>query len=104
MMIELLFDSDCPNVPAARENLRRALVARHLPVLWAEWDRQAPGCPDYVRRYGSPTILVDGSDVAGEPPVDAPSCRLYFDAHGHRFGAPPLETILAALGCALPYP
>jgi len=98
MQVELITDPDCPNVPEACENLRRALAARGLPPLWAHWNRQAPGCPEQFRRYGSPTVLVNGRDVAGEPPSDAPSCRLYFNAQGRRRGAPTVEAILAALG------
>lgn len=98
MLIELIFDPDCPNIPAARDYLRRALLTRGLPRLWVVLDRQSPGCPPHARRFGSPTVLINGRDVAGEPPSDAPGCRLYFDSHGRRHGAPPVATILAALG------
>jgi hypothetical protein len=48
----------------------------------------AENAPEHIRGYGSPTILVDGRDVEGLPPGDAPSCR---------YGVPRFETILAAL-------
>jgi mercuric ion transport protein len=51
-------------VAAAREQLRRAFQEVGVPANWQEWDRGNPSSPDYARRYGSPTILVEGRDVA----------------------------------------
>lgn len=102
MRIELIYDAHCPNVPAARLALARALRDAGIDTRWTEWNRAAPDGPDYARRYGSPTILVDGADVAGETPAaQAGACRVYPDGTGRLRGAPPPELIRAAL-CAAP--
>ncbi len=102
--IELVFDGDCPNVPAARDALRGVLAELNLPVEWQEWDRAEPNAPDHVKQYGSPTILVNGRDVseraASDPAANdaaSKSCRVYVDANGRFHGVPPAEAIHAAL-------
>lgn len=61
MKVELLFDRECTNVTATRENLSLALLAARLPSNWMEWDQSLPDMPPYVRNFGSPTVLVDGA-------------------------------------------
>ncbi len=95
--IEFLYDRDCPNVGDARDALRSALERSGLPARWREWERGDPAAPAHARRYGSPTILVDGRDAAGEPPSDEPSCRIYTTAAGRNRGVPPIGTIMNAL-------
>lgn len=96
--VELLYDRDCPNVEAARAQLRRALTRAGLPPRWREWDRAAPDSPAYVRQYGSPTILVNGCDVTGALPASENArCRLYRDAAGRVLAAPDERTIVTAL-------
>jgi len=97
MNVELIYDAQCPNVEAARSRLREAFRAAGLPVSWQEWDRNDPGSPDRVRRFGSPTILVNGLDVALASPGEANSCRIYAQADGGFAGVPPVETIVAVL-------
>ncbi len=84
--IELIHFKGCPNVGATRENLLEALGTHE----WTEWDLEAPDAPDRVRRYGSPTVLVNGVDVTGttEGPVGL-ACSAD--------GAPSVEAILEAL-------
>jgi mercuric ion transport protein len=95
--VELIYDNDCPNVAAAREQLRRAFQEVGVPANWQEWDRGNPSSPDYARRYGSPTILVEGRDVAsGVPAERAACCRLYRSEGGFQ-GVPPANMIAAAL-------
>jgi hypothetical protein len=96
--IEFLYDRACPNVAAARAALRIALAHAGLPVTWQEWERADPAAPAHARRYGSPTILIDGTDLIDEPPSDAPSCRLYPDGRGGHAGVPSAMLIRAALG------
>lgn len=98
--VELIFDADCPNVPETRAAMRRVLAAAGLDATWREWDRADAESPDYVRGYGSPTVLVNGRDVAGLGPSDAPNCRLYKDTQGTNRGVPPDELILSALRAA----
>ena len=96
---ELVFDRDCPHVSLAREVLRAALVAAARPVQWREWERRAVDTPVELRKYGSPTILVAGTDVASVPPLNdsVDSCRLYRDEAGVLRGVPPLDLVIAAL-------
>jgi len=95
--IEFIFDLDCPNVAATRDNLRAALRSASMPLQWSEWNRADANAPAYVRGYGSPTVLIDGRDVAGIEPTDAPSCRIYSSASGHQRGVLSVEMILGAL-------
>ena len=100
MRVELIWSADCPNVETARTRLRRALDRVGAPASWEEWDRDDPGAPDYVRQYGSPTILVDGRDVGGEEahPTGADCCRVYADEEAGGFDvAPSVGALVAAL-------
>ena len=53
----------------------------------------APHAPEPLRGWGSPTILVDGVDVAGQLAPTATSCRLYANADGRLVGTPPEELV-----------
>ncbi|HJW81946.1 MAG TPA: MerC family mercury resistance protein [Acidiferrobacterales bacterium] len=95
--IEFIYEQSCPNVEDARAQLRLALEQAGLPAHWQEWEHNDPGSPAYARRYGSPSVLVAGKDVAGEPPSDAPSCRIYTNTQGRNRGVPDAALIRAAL-------
>ena len=75
--IELVYFEGCPNVVQARENIRAAIAeAFAQPVGWSEWDLMAQTTPEQFKRYGSPTVLVDGHDVTGEGLANiAMACR-----------------------------
>ena len=64
--IELLHVPGCANEAAARSLLKSCLAELRLtaPIEDREGD------------YPSPTILVDGVDVMGKPPVEGAMCRL----------------------------
>jgi hypothetical protein len=96
--VELLYFADCPNTPAAREQLRRAFEALGASPMWTEVDVSAEGAPAHARGYGSPTILVGGKDVAGASPGGGSSCRIYVGSDAR--GVPPLDVIIAALRTA----
>jgi hypothetical protein len=96
-ILELVYDADCPNIDDARAQIRAALSAAGLAMRWKEWDRADPAAPDHVRRWGSPTVLVNGRDVAGVPPAQAASCRIYVNGQGRHQGVPSAEMIAAAL-------
>lgn len=87
--IELVYFDGCPNAAQARETLRS------IPCVgsWTEWNLSSPDTPDRFRRYGSPTVLVDGRDVTGDAAPDdagdAMSCRTD--------GAPSAEQVRRAL-------
>lgn len=104
LSVELIYDNDCPNVEDARAQLRAALGQLELPLRWREWDRTDPQSPPHARRYGSPTVLVDGRDVAGSEPSDEPCCRIYSAMSGRGGGVPPLELITKALAEGMPGP
>jgi hypothetical protein len=94
--VELIYDADCPNVNDARANLLRAFADAALQPRWQEWERGDPGSPSHVRGFGSPSILVDGKDVANAQPSGGNCCRLYPNGHGGFQGVPPVEMIAAA--------
>jgi len=99
--VELIYDMNCPNVRHARKALLKGFSEAGLQPSWTEWDRKSPGSPGYVRQYGSPTILVDGRDVAGAQPVEgSDSCRIYDHRADGLKGVPPVSGIAFALGNA----
>ena len=96
--ITLLFDPDCPNVDTARANLRAALAARSLPITWEELDLSAADTPQHLKALGSPTVLVDGVDVAAAPTgSEGACCRLYGNEAGQLLRAPTAEMIAEAI-------
>ncbi|MCK6452150.1 MAG: MerC family mercury resistance protein [Alphaproteobacteria bacterium] len=95
--IELVYESSCPNVQRTRMRLAEAMRAAGLAPSWTEWEIGDPAAPAHARAYGSPTILVEGRDVAGQAPgEESRSCRLY-SLDGADRGVPPLDLIVAAL-------
>lgn len=102
--VVLVYDRGCPSVKGARTNLMRAFSMAGLPAAWREVDRDGDDVPSAWKRLGSPTILVDGVDVAPAPASEGASCRLYV-TDGGLTGAPPVERIVAALrGAKAPAP
>ena len=101
MQVEFIWDPECPNVRKARANLMRAFSRTEVPARWQEWRRDDPDAPEYVKHFGSPTILVDGVDV-DELPADADGncCRIYTGADGTISGVPSVEAIVRRLQAA----
>jgi mercuric ion transport protein len=96
--IELVYDSSCPNIEKARERISGVLSELKLPQEWSEWDRANPEAPNYIKRYGSPTILVNERDVANITDKTAgDSCRLYRDEKGRVEGLPSALNIKQAI-------
>ena len=95
MRIQLIYSDDCPNVEATRAALLRSLAAENLSVSVEELDVAAPGTPEHLREWGSPTILINGVDVGGENGPTGPCCRLYDGAS--RRGIPSEAMIVEAL-------
>jgi hypothetical protein len=95
--VQLLYFQGCPNLAEARRSLTTALEAAGLPPDFEEVDVQAAQTPDPFRGWGSPTILVDGRDVAGAQRPDGASCRIYAGPDGSLRGSPSVEQIRAAL-------
>jgi hypothetical protein len=84
-------------VEAARTNLRAAFERLEIRDRWNEWESSSPGTPELLRALGSPTVLVNGRDVAGAKAADGASCRLYETAEDRRSGAPTAALIEKAL-------
>ena len=99
--IDLIYDRDCSNIDAARLRIRDAMSRADVGISWHEWDRADANTPLELRNYGSPTVLVNGRDVAcadnESAQSDANSCRIYLDACGCVCGAPSAELIVQAL-------
>jgi hypothetical protein len=87
MRVQLLYFEGCPHVDEARRVLRRALeTAGVAGIVVEEIDVEATSTPADLRDWGSPTILIDGLDAAGEREPSGRSCRLYRD--GGQAGVP----------------
>ncbi len=98
MTIELIYDSDCPNVENTRSHLRKACAQAGLEPRWREWNRSSLDSPSYARHFGSPTVLVDRKDVAGlQPARGGNCCRLYLSDKGEVRQSPAVKAIVAAL-------
>jgi hypothetical protein len=98
MRIELIYDADCPNTGKARAALLKAFSLAGIQAEWIELERNAPDTPAYARGFGSPTILVDGRDVAGyQASGEQNCCRLYPRTDGGFEGAPSAEEIADVL-------
>lgn len=93
LAVDFIYDDDCPNAVGARANLRTALGQVGLPESWSEHHIGAPAVTERARGYGSPTILIDGRDVAGVEPGADQCCRVYAGT----CGAPPVDMIVRAL-------
>jgi len=90
--IHLLYFEGCPNVEEARENLKTALSRADLALTWVETDLRSGNAPKKWRGFPSPTILINGRDIATGRGFarGAESCRFG--------GAPSVAQIAAALG------
>ena len=98
-LVEFVYDADCPNVDAARAELRLAFQIAGLKPSWTEWDAGSEDAPERVRGFGSPTILVGGVDVASGAVAGGRSCRVYEWPDGSVRGVPSAEVIAKALSC-----
>ncbi len=87
----LAFDG-CPLADAARANLEKALADCGMSG-YEEIDILDPGTPDDLPGWGSPTILVNGVDITGQPKGNNVSCRVYPGSDG----VPSSTTIAASI-------
>lgn len=94
--VVLVYEATCPHVPEARAQLEEAFARLGRPARWSEQRSDVPDAPRWARRHGSPTVLVDGRDVADAPSAGG-CCRVYRDATGARRGAPSAAQIVEAL-------
>lgn len=92
----MYFDG-CPNWELAQARLRDALVAVGLAENVELVEVTGPEQAERLGFRGSPTVLVDGHDLLGQP--DAPvglACRVYATPDGLQ-GAPTTEQLVEAL-------
>lgn len=102
LKVEFIYDGDCPNFRQARANLQSAFEKLGVRSGWIEWDRSSSKCPKVAKKYGSPTILVNGEDIAGiELSSEVNSCRVYRNEDGKLNGIPSVDLIIKFLSKAL---
>lgn len=95
--IQLLYFPGCPNVAETRRALAAAVEQLALdPDAIEAVNVHGRDCPDHLRNWPSPSILIDGRDIEGTSALGAAACRIY---PGGR--APAAETIVNALKAAL---
>ena len=97
--VEFIYEKNCPNVEKARALLLKAFSEAKHSSTWKEWEQHDPNAPEYVKYYGSPTILVNGQDVDGLKPseIAQSSCRVYTSKSGDFNGVPDMDKIVNAL-------
>jgi hypothetical protein len=88
--VEVLYVVECPSRPAAVKLVKEVLAAEGVAAEVHEVLVKDDGMADELRFCGSPTIRIDGRDVAGESHKAqsfALSCRLYPESK--QIGLPP---------------
>ena len=100
MRVQLIYFDGCPNADGARNELRAALARLSIATRIEEISTTAPDVPAELRRWGSPTILIDGVDVGGDSAPSGASCRLYSRGDGRLLRIPPAPLIDAVLSRA----
>jgi hypothetical protein len=96
--IEVLYVAECPSHPAAVKLIKGILTAEGVTAEIHEVPVRDEGMASELRFSGSPTIRINGRDVAGESQQErsfALSCRLY--PGSKQIGLPPAETIHRAV-------
>ena len=102
MRVSFLFYEDCPSHDLALERLREVLDEKGLDanveVVKVESEEQA----QELRFVGSPTILINGQDIAPPPPDSryALTCRAYRLEDGRISPLPSPDTIRRAIDAA----
>jgi len=95
---EVLYVVECPSHPAAVKLVKEILAAEGVAAAIHEVLVRDEGMADELRFCGSPTIRINGRDVARESQKAqsfALSCRLY--PGSKQVGLPPAEVIHRAV-------
>ena len=101
--LEVLYFDGCPNHERAVALVRQALAAEQMTapiqLIRVETDAEA----QQYSFYGSPTIRINGVDVAPMPAGATPrlACRVYQRADGRLAPVPSYDAIRAAVRQAL---
>jgi hypothetical protein len=96
--VEVLYVAECPSHPAAVKLVKEVLAAEGVAADIHEVLVRDERMADELRFCGSPTIRINGRDVAGERQKEqnfALSCRLY--SGSKQVGLPPAEVIHKAV-------
>jgi hypothetical protein len=97
--IEVLYFDGCPNHERAVALVRQALAAEQIvaPIQMIRIATHAEAMR--YGFYGSPTIRINGEDIAPVPAGAVPglACRVYPTADGHVAPVPAYEALVAAL-------
>jgi glutaredoxin len=98
LKVEVLYVADCPTHRAAVRLVKQVLAAEDVDAEIHEVLVRDQGMANELGFSGSPTIRINGRDVAGEPREAgrfALSCRLY--PGSQQVGLPPAEMIHRAV-------
>jgi len=106
MKVEVLYVAECPSHPAAVKLVKDVLAAEGVVAEISEVLVSTESMARDLRFHGSPTVRVNGRDVAGEVSRGEAfglSCRLYQGSS--EIGLPPVELVRRAVlearnGCA----
>ncbi len=90
--VQFLYFDGCPLAAPAKARLSEAMALCGLTEV-EEIDILNPDAPEELRCWGSPTILVNGADVTGQPKGNSVSCRIY----PYEGGVPDVHSIVAGL-------
>jgi hypothetical protein len=96
--VEVLYVAECPSHPAAVKLVKEVLVAEGVAAEIHEVLVRDEGMAGELRFCGSPTIRINGRDVAGESQKTksfALSCRLYPGSKD--VGLPPVDVVHRAV-------
>lgn len=98
MKVEVLYVSECPSHLAAVKLIKDVLTAEGVATDIHEVLVRDEGMASDLKFLGSPTIRINGRDVAGESQTAenfALSCRLY--PGSKQIGLPPAEMVHRAV-------
>jgi len=102
--IEVLYFDGCPSYEHAVALVRKALAAEQItaPIQLIHVETDTEACQ--YGFYGSPTIRVNGDDIAPLPAGATPhlACRVYRRPDGQLAPVPAYETLVAALRRTVP--
>jgi len=96
--VEILYVADCPTHPAAVNLVKQVLAAEGVEAEIQEVLVKDEGMANELGFCGSPTIRINGRDIAGESQDArgfALSCRLY--PGSKQVGLPPTEMVHRAV-------
>lgn len=99
MKVEVFYVPECPHHSSAVKRLRDVLSAEGVQTEINEVEVRDARAAELYRFCGSPTIRINGRDIAGEqqhwPLSFALACRMYPGAQ--QVGVPPIEMMQRAV-------